>query len=98
MIFSPENNGLLVSRIFPTYSIASSSTTDDDFDSTFKSEPQSTSSPIKTTQGKGLKTLRPKQLLHRLSMLLVQGKADNTSEKFLNEIKQTVYSIYREKS
>ena len=65
----------------------------------FKSE----ISPIKETQGKWhlsdldkwLKTLTPKQMLQRLLIALAQVEAGNTSEKLLNEIRQTIYSLYR---
>ena len=38
--------------------------------------------------------LSPEQILQRLPMALAQVKADNTSENLLNEIRQTVYSLY----
>ena len=47
--------------------------------------------------GKGLKILSPKQMLHRLPIALAQVKAGNTSENVLNEIRQSIYSLYREK-
>ena len=34
-------------------------------------------------------------MLQRLPMALTQVKADNTSEKLLNEIRKTIYSLYR---
>ena len=45
----------------------------------------------------GLKILSPKQMLQRSPIALAQVKADNTSEKLLNEIRQIIYSLYREK-
>ena len=33
----------------------------------------------------------------RLTILLAQAKADNTSEKLLNEICQIIYFLYQEK-
>ena len=54
------------SRIFPTHSRALLSTSDDDFDRTVTSEPQSTSSPMKLTQGNRWKILPQKQFLQRL--------------------------------
>ena len=45
----------------------------------------------------GLKILSPKQMLQRSPIALVQVKADNTSEKLLTEIRQIIYSLYREK-
>ena len=47
--------------------------------------------------GKGLKILTPKQMLQRLPITLAQVKVGNTSENFLNEIKQIIYSLYRAK-
>ena len=54
MIFLQKKNRLIVfeSKIFPTNSIASPSTTDDHFDRTLTAEHQATSSPIRPTQGK----------------------------------------------
>ena len=50
-----------------------------------------------TKQGKGLKILIPKQMLQRLPLTFAQVKAVNNSEKFLNEIKQIVYSLNQSK-
>ena len=36
-------------------------------------------------------------MLQRLSIVLSQIKAGNTSENLLNEIKQIIYSLYRAK-
>ena len=47
------------------------------------------------TQGKGLKILTLKQMLQRLPIALSQVKAGNNSEGLLNEIRQTVYSLYQ---
>ena len=49
----------------------------------------------RATKGKGLKILTPKQMLQRLAIALAQVKADNNSESFLNEIRQTVYSLHQ---
>ena len=46
-------------------------------------------------EGKGLKTLTPKQMLQRLRIVLSQVKAGNNSENLLNEIRQLVYSLYQ---
>ena len=46
-------------------------------------------------QGQELKILTPKQMIIRLPILLSQLKAGNNSEKLKNEIRQTVYSLYR---
>ena len=45
----------------------------------------------------GLKILPPKPLISRLPILLAQLKAGNNSEKFRNEIRQLLYSLYRSK-
>ena len=44
-----------------------------------------------------LKILSPKQKLPRLPLALAQIKAGNTSENLLNEIRQTIYSLYKAK-
>ena len=46
-------------------------------------------------KGKGLKILTPNQMLSRLPIYLAQLKAGNDSEKFNNEIRQTLHSLYR---
>ena len=51
----------------------------------------------RATKGTGLKILTPKQLLQRLPIALAQVKAGNNSESLLNEIRQTVYSLYQSK-
>ena len=84
------------SGIFPKHS-RPPNTSDDDFDITPTLEPQSTSSPIKPTQRKELKILPQKQLLQRLSTLLAQSQACNTSEHFFKKVREIVYSLYQEK-
>ena len=49
-------------------------------------------------KGQGLKILTPKQMLGRLPITLAQLKAGNNSEKFKNEIRQLLYSLYRSKN
>ena len=49
------------------------------------------------TKGTGLKILTPTQMLQRLPIALVQGKAGNNSENLLNEIRQIVYSSQSKK-
>ena len=49
-------------------------------------------------QGLGLKILTPDQMLNRLPISLAQLKAGNISEKFKNEIRQLLYSLYRSKN
>ena len=48
-------------------------------------------------EGEELKILTPNQMLKRLPIALAQIKAGNNSENLLNEIRQTVYSLYRSK-
>ena len=38
-----------------------------------------------------------KEMIQRLPVALAQVKAGNTSENLLNEIRQIIYSLYREK-
>ena len=47
----------------------------------------------KKQKGKRLKILSPKQIVHRLTKVLAQVKADNTSKNLLNEIDQIIYSL-----
>ena len=49
------------------------------------------------TKGTRLKILTPKQMLRRLPIALAQVKAGNISENLLNEIRQSVYSLYHSK-
>ena len=51
----------------------------------------------KKQSGGGLKILTPNQMLSRLPITLAQLKAGNNSEKFKNEIRQLLYSLYRSK-
>ena len=44
-----------------------------------------------------LKVLTPRQMFQRLPIALAQVKAVNNSESLLNEIRQTVYSLYQSK-
>ena len=50
---------------------------------------------IQKQWGSGLKILIPNQMLSRLPFSLAQLKAWNNSEKPKNEIRQTLYSLYR---
>ena len=52
-------------------------------------------SKYKSIHGEELKILTPKQMLQRLPIALTQLKAGNTSENFLNEIHQIIYSLYQ---
>ena len=49
-------------------------------------------------QGSGLKILTPNQMLSRLPITLAQLKAGNNSEKRKNEIRQLLYSLYRQEN
>ena len=49
----------------------------------------------KTKHKTWLQILTPKQILKRLPIFLAQVKAGNNSENLLNEIGQTVYSLYQ---
>ena len=49
---------------------------------------------IKETQSERIELLTRKQMLQRLPIGLAQVKAGNTSENLLNEIHQTIYSLY----
>ena len=51
----------------------------------------------KTKHVERLKILTSKQMLQRLPIALAQVKAGSTSESFLNEIRQIIYSLYRSK-
>ena len=53
--------------------------------------------PIKSTQGRGLKILTPKQMFKRFPMALGRVKACNSSEHLLNGIRQSTYSLYQAK-
>ena len=50
---------------------------------------------FKAKHGEGLKILTPKQMLQRLPIILAQVKTGNTSENFLNKIRQIIYSLYQ---
>ena len=48
-------------------------------------------------EGQGLKILTPNQMLSRLPISLAQLKVGHNSEKFRNEIRKILYSLYRSK-
>ena len=52
----------------------------------------------KKQKGHGLKIMTPPQLITRLPILLSQKQAGNNSQKLNNEIRQTIYSLYRSKN
>ena len=49
-------------------------------------------------QGQVLKILTSDQMLSRLPIALAQLKAGNNSQKFKNEIRQLLYSLYRSRN
>ena len=49
-------------------------------------------------EGQGIKILTPNQMLSRLPISLTQLQAGNNSEKFKNEIRQLLYSLYCSKN
>ena len=51
----------------------------------------------KVSDDSNLKTLSPKQMLYRLPIALAHVKPGNTSENLINEIRQTIYFLYRAK-
>ena len=50
---------------------------------------------IRKQNGLGIKILTPNQMLSRFPVSLAQLKAGNNSEKLKNEIRKTLYSLYR---
>ena len=54
-------------------------------------------SNCKAFDHKRIKILAPKQILQRLTIALAQVKAGNTSENFINKIRQIIYSLCQEK-
>ena len=50
--------------------------------------------PERKKTGTGLKILTPNKLLSRLSILLSQMKAGNSSYKLKNKIRQILYLLY----
>ena len=52
---------------------------------------------VSKAKGAGLKILTNKQMLNRLHVLLAQVQAGNNSNKFKNEARQILYSLYRSK-
>ena len=48
-------------------------------------------------KGKQSKILTPRPMIRRLPIVLPQVKAGNTSENLLNQIRQTIYSLYQTK-
>ena len=51
----------------------------------------------KNQSGLGLKILTPNQMLSRLPITLAQLNVGNNSKKLKNEIRQLLYSLYRQK-
>ena len=67
----------------------------DDYDS--NGWPSGSGNVVSKAKGTGLKILTNKQMLNRLPILLAQIQARNNSNKFKNEIRQILYSLYRSK-
>ena len=63
----------------------------------YKAKQDGTKQDEKEQRAAELKILTPKQMLQRLPIALAQIKAGNNSESLLNEIRQTVYSLYQSK-
>ena len=72
---------------------------DEQLDTTNMSELESEESVAKrrNQQGQGVKILTPDQMLSRLPITLAQLKAENDSQKLINEIRQLLYFLYRSK-
>ena len=60
-------------------------------------ESEESAEPRRNQRGQRLKILTSNQMLSRLPISLAQLKAGNNSEKFKNEIRQMLYSLYRSK-
>ena len=60
-------------------------------------ESEESAAERRNQEGQGLKILTPNQMLSRLPITLAQLKAGNNSQKFINEIRQLLYSLYRSK-
>ena len=60
-------------------------------------ESEESAAERKNQEGKWLKILTPDQILSRLSITLAQLKAENHSQKLINEIRQLLHSWYRSK-
>ena len=56
--------------------------------------PELESEEFAEQRGQGLEILTPSQMLGRLPITLAQLEAGNNSEKFKNEIRQLLYSLY----
>ena len=77
--------------------ILKSKKSDEQPDNTDTPELESEESAAERTNkiGKGLKILTPDQMLSRLPINLAQLKAGNNSQKYINEIRQLLYPLYR---
>ena len=49
-------------------------------------------------EGLGFKILTPNQMLSRIPITLAKLNTGNNSDKFKNEIRQLLYSLYRSKN
>ena len=52
---------------------------------------------IKAAQGKGLQIINAQQMIQKLPIAYAQVKAGDISKSLLNEIRQTIYSLYQAK-
>ena len=57
-------------------------------------ESEESAAERRNQEGQGLKILTPNQMLSRFPITLAQLKAGNNSQKFINEIRQLLYSLY----
>ena len=61
-------------------------------------ESENSAATRRNQQEQGLKILTPDQMLSRLPITLAQSKAENNSQKLINEIRQLLYSLYSSKN
>ena len=69
----------------------------DEIEKMSEDEKETEKSHNQKQQGLGLEILTPNQMLSRLSTTLAELKAGNNSEKLKDEIRQSLYSLYRSK-
>ena len=60
-------------------------------------ESEKSAAQRRNRQGKGLKVLKPNQVLSRLQISLAQLNARNSPKKLENKIRQLLYSLYSKK-
>ena len=98
-IKSVEANNDGIFEVFEEKSDREKQESDEQPDTTNMSELESEESAEqnKKQRGAGLKTLTPDQMLSILPITLAQLKAENNSQKLINETRQLLYSLYRSK-